>query len=449
MKKIISAFLLLSTLYGFDKVFSGGSWSIRHDGSPRNGEHVYGPVNTVSGRWNGDLGQEGGPELPVWWITNHPAGPYPTTGWWEGLLTMHPLRGPIQDEHPVLNPTAPIPAGHPTGVVTYPFTFRHRADPNERYGMAVNVGGSGAFGAYNSWDYEYVTGRYEGHVAEVPYDPASANHEWTHRNPDEEGIGTIFEHDIYIRTHNMKKTDSTYPYWDPPGTNYHYVRDWGDFHVELLYTDNEGHSFEMTMVKGSPFFYLEKITDPDGLELYFKTGISHIYDSNGNSVITEPGDWITADRIHLDSAPALWKTNGYDSGPMNLDWGLYAAPGTVFSNAGTNSYGICELRVYTPAGKNYLSCGLLYKESYFDLYYEYAYAFVNDTSVSWDFDQSVMEVSTTLSAQTELKRANKSRVPVLGMLPHHWKNADAAPLEPGFFTIMGWLKPYIGKAFTT
>jgi hypothetical protein len=81
-------------------------------------------------------------------------------------------------------------------------------------------------------------------------------------------------------------------------------------------------------------------------------------------------------------------------------------------------------------------------------WYNYAYAFVKDTKVSWSVDTSKSSVQTTFAVTTEAKQGSQSST-LLALMPHQWKNsATLTPRSQNFSTLRGIMKVISGTGFT-
>lgn len=95
----------------------------------------------------------------------------------------------------------------------------------------------------------------------------------------------------------------------------------------------------------------------------------------------------------------------------------------------------------------YMSLALLPDIQYANIFYQHAYAKVNETQIQWRvFDD---RVETTYYWMASSVRNGFSSTPIYCMFPHHYKWSLQSPLEIGYKTLRGVLKLYIGDYFTT
>lgn len=121
-------------------------------------------------------------------------------------------------------------------------------------------------------------------------------------------------------------------------------------------------------------------------------------------------------------------------------YGLFAPTGSTFIVT-TN-----EISVTLPAGNRFFSVGLLTAQSDLSYYYQHAYAFVDDTNVSWNYSEATNEVMTTFSVEGTPKQDNQT-VPILALLPHQWKSMSVTFLPQVYTTLLGTMKTIAASSF--
>lgn len=104
-------------------------------------------------------------------------------------------------------------------------------------------------------------------------------------------------------------------------------------------------------------------------------------------------------------------------------------------------------------GKDYFSVAALPDRSpqTLELYRRHAYAFINDTRVSWSYDQDTATLSTTFTVHSQLKDTQKglSPEPLLALYRHQWMNSQAPMLAEHYSSPRGTMKVMAGNSFTT
>jgi endoglucanase Acf2 len=105
-----------------------------------------------------------------------------------------------------------------------------------------------------------------------------------------------------------------------------------------------------------------------------------------------------------------------------------------------------------PAGGSYLSVAALPDDraETLQLLSRHAYAFTEDTRVSWRYDQAASRVETRFAATTRTMEGADAG-PLLGLYPHHWfGNASVeGRLGPAYDTVRGPLRLLAARGFET
>lgn len=127
-------------------------------------------------------------------------------------------------------------------------------------------------------------------------------------------------------------------------------------------------------------------------------------------------------------------------------YGIFGPTGSTWSLNGTTLSS-------NLAGKDYLSIAVLPDDTpqTLSFYRSHAYAFVTDTKVTWQYDQSTSQVITTYTVTTVAKETGAGLVnqPLQALLPTQW-NATSATLTPyTYISPRGQMKVFDGSAFTT
>ena len=105
-----------------------------------------------------------------------------------------------------------------------------------------------------------------------------------------------------------------------------------------------------------------------------------------------------------------------------------------------------------PAGRDYLSAAALPDEqpATLRLFLRHAYAFLQDTRVTWRYDDAASSVETTFQATTQVMEGTEG-TPLLGLYPHQWYGN--ASLEgrtlPGFESLRGAIRLLPAATFKT
>jgi len=191
-----------------------------------------------------------------------------------------------------------------------------------------------------------------------------------------------------------------------------------DWSIDIMMS-NGSKQMKSTLVHGSPYAYFN-FTDSKP-RLVFKNSLPVIYIGDASK-----------------SCIAVNVNNNY--------YGLFAPYGSTWTGIGTNTLN-CNL----PSGKNYFSIALLpdNSESTFNFYKQYAYAFITDTKVEWNYNETDSTLTTTFNiSTTAMEGSNKDTV--IALYPHQWRNnANINPLSYTYQTIRGTMKTIKGNKFVT
>lgn len=126
---------------------------------------------------------------------------------------------------------------------------------------------------------------------------------------------------------------------------------------------------------------------------------------------------------------------------------IVAAPGgTTWTNAGG------KLTANLPSGKNYMSIGILpdNSDAAFDLYAKYAFNFITDTKVEWEYLENASKVATRYNVTTINKETGATGGDtIIALYPHQWRYADETYTGYTYDTIRGTMKTIVGSSYIT
>ncbi|MDR1695332.1 MAG: hypothetical protein LBR69_01680 [Endomicrobium sp.] len=255
------------------------------------------------------------------------------------------------------------------------------------------------------------------------------------------------------------------------------VKSYSDWAVTAVLQDETDPSKRMTTTFGRGFVFTYNTFSP-GVNPRLRAkyvsadgDVTYYYDNNGT--MTDAGNNVTITTDHMMMRVRINKTDtnsGYALGAVVNEYqyfGIYAPQGTTFTISPYNSSYRAYLNITFPAAAaaeedRYLSIALLKSPStqddtgafqLFRDYYAYAYNFVTDTQVSWDYDQSRSEVTANYNFTFDAKRTGGGFIAnqtVFAMYPHHWKNLVGTPNRSNTYnSIRGLLKVSAGSSFST
>lgn len=127
-------------------------------------------------------------------------------------------------------------------------------------------------------------------------------------------------------------------------------------------------------------------------------------------------------------------------------YGVYAPAGTTWTNAGG------KLTAKLPSGANYLSIATLpdNSDAAFALYETYAFNFITDTKVEWEYHPNESKIYTKYSVTTTNMQTNaEGGDTIIAMYPHQWRYADESFTGYTYDTIRGTMKTIVGNSYIT
>lgn len=103
-------------------------------------------------------------------------------------------------------------------------------------------------------------------------------------------------------------------------------------------------------------------------------------------------------------------------------------------------------------GKNYLSIAILpdNSDAAFTLYETYAFNFITDTKVEWEYHPNESKVYTKYNVTTTDMRTNaEGGDTIIALYPHQWRYADENFTGYTYDTIRGTMKTIVGSSYIT
>lgn len=126
---------------------------------------------------------------------------------------------------------------------------------------------------------------------------------------------------------------------------------------------------------------------------------------------------------------------------------LVAAPsGTTWTNAGG------KLTANLPSDKNYMSVAILpdNTDDAFELYSRYAFNFITDTKVEWEYLQNASKVATRYNVETtNMETGAVGGDTIMALYPHQWRYSDSDYTRYTYDTIRGTMKTVVGSSYIT
>jgi len=225
----------------------------------------------------------------------------------------------------------------------------------------------------------------------------------------------------YTTDHIFVANDFLYPYahqltvgvsglTSSKAETHHY----GDWTVTALWK-NGAKSMEATLGHGLPF-------------VFFRI-------SGGDAVITS------------EQSPNIWHNQDEVLG-ITIDgrhYGIFAPTGSTWSGTSTFQSSL--------NGKDYLSVALLPDSNpeTIELFRKHAYAFVTNSVVDWDYNESISELISTYTYETVLMDSNESNIDetLTALYRHQWLNSSDPLTNYSYHSPRGEMKLYEGSSFST
>ncbi len=197
-----------------------------------------------------------------------------------------------------------------------------------------------------------------------------------------------------------------------------------------IFMENEAGTSSMmtTMSKGSPYAYYE-----------FDNMIPQISLGAGATDMAIYKNSVSSNQIGISVKNKTDNKIHY--------YGIYAPEGTTWTNAGG------ALTAKLPSGKNYISVAALpdNSDATFAAYAKYAYNFITDTVVEWNYNEETSKVTTTYNFETtNMETGVKGGDTIMALYPHQYRYlSDGSLASYKYDTIRGTMKTVIGNSYET
>lgn len=216
------------------------------------------------------------------------------------------------------------------------------------------------------------------------------------------------------------------------------VSGYGDYSANVVLSDDDTEKMKTTFIKGSPYVFTE-FSNPSSPEIY-STAITRIFDDNGQEILANDGESISADHIGIEITNADGAPN---QKTITRYYGVFAPKGSTFRKTGN------KIKMLLGSGDGYLSMATMPSDSDLNYFYEHAYAFVTDTKVDYNYDDKTSDVTTNFNQTISLKRTDLADTTLMCMLPAQWKASSDSTTDLEYPSVRGTLKVYEGNSFST
>lgn len=214
---------------------------------------------------------------------------------------------------------------------------------------------------------------------------------------------------------------------------------YGDWSVDMVFSDDNTPKMRTTVVKGSPFIY-NTFTEPDKVEVtvndlvkFFNDKQEEILLKDGKSIVT---DHIGVKAHNISEAPGEGDKNQYHY------YGIFCPEKTTFTRVGS------KIKIQLGNQDNYMSVATLPSAEDLSYFYSYAFAFVTDTVVDYEYNDTTATMKTTYNCVIDNKRSGFSGETLMCMMPHQWKYTSDKLTDYTYESIRGTLKVHEGNQFS-
>jgi endoglucanase Acf2 len=200
------------------------------------------------------------------------------------------------------------------------------------------------------------------------------------------------------------------------------ANNWGDWTFDFLMRESTTKFMKVTMGHGLPFTWCE-FTGVTPQIVASATG----FFNDAGAAVTFP---YTSDHFGID---------------INGDYyGIFAPAGTSFSQSGST------ITVTFSGVQKFLVVSVMPAKTDLATFNTYAYSIPRDSKVSWSYNATAGQISTTWDLTTQNLKGGTETNTIQGWIPHHYKNSTLGFSMNGmtYATPRGQLKCAVGKSFS-
>src|SRR5579871_827670 len=151
--------------------------------------------------------------------------------------------------------------------------------------------------------------------------------------------------------------------------------------------------------------------------------------------------------ITFAGQPTVFTNNGNILGVSiaNNNYGLFCPSGGSWSGIGGTTL-TCNL----PSGHNYFSLALLPNQAALNTYASFAFSFPTNTQVTWNYNQSNSQVTTTYTVTTQAQEGTQTGF-LMALYPHQYTALQSGSINTNFTypSSRGTMEVLQGTSFTT
>lgn len=285
------------------------------------------------------------------------------------------------------------------------------------------------------------------------------------------GLGMYYADGFYSRTENggmgadSKYDDITVGASNITGKTAAKLDSYGDWSVNVAFSDDDTPKMLSTLVKGSPFVY-NTFTDRNAAEINVND-IVKFFDKDGNEILSDENGQVTIDHFAIEAANES-EAPGEGNKKQYHYYGVYMPANSKVYRVGN------KLKIQLGSNQNYLVIGALCVEEPIELLstetvanaaskndgaareqlefmYKHAYSYITDTVASYKYSEDSATCTTTYRATVDQKRTDNGIVnsTVMCMMPHQWKYSDASYVKGiNYSSVRGDLRIHEGNDFS-
>lgn len=267
-------------------------------------------------------------------------------------------------------------------------------------------------------------------------------------NYSKTGLGMYYADGIYTRTDNggmgadSKYKDITVGASNITGTPSARLDSYGDWSVNVAFSDNDTPKMLTTLVKGSPYVY-NTFSDRNAVEINVNDVVKY-FDKDGKEILAEDEEKVTIDHFAIEAKNES-EAPGEGNKTQYHYYGVFMPAGSTVVKVGN------KLKINLGNNENYMvvgalcvdeAIGLLSKDTVnnaatkmdkeaveqLSFMYAHAYSYVKDTVVTYNYDDASAKCSTTYETKIEQKRTDNGiqSSTLMCMMPHQWKYTDSS-----------------------
>ncbi|MCR5703429.1 MAG: discoidin domain-containing protein [Eubacterium sp.] len=285
------------------------------------------------------------------------------------------------------------------------------------------------------------------------------------------GLGMYYADGFYSRTENggmgadSKYKDITVGASNITGKTSAKLDSYGDWSVNVAFSDNDTPKMLSTLVKGSPFVY-NTFTDRNAVELNVNN-IVKFFDKNGNEILEDENGQVTIDHFAVETENES-EAPGDGNKKQYHYYGVYMPENTKVYRVGN------KLKIQLGSNQNYLVIGALCVDEpiallstetvsnaaskndaqareQLEFMFKHAYSYVTNTVADYSYNESTATCTTTYQATVDQKRTGNGieNSTIMCMMPHQWKYSnDSYVSGKNYSSVRGDLRIHEGNQFS-